>query len=85
MHGHFDMGYPESTFLQVRFWEGGHKKEYAVYARENDNNSGRPLLKAKEKNVHYFDSDSWKISTFFECLFTSYDNNYYTVARALSC
>ena len=22
---------------------GGHKKEYAVYARENDDNSGRPL------------------------------------------
>ena len=23
---------------------GGHKKEYAVYARENDDNYGRPLM-----------------------------------------
>ena len=23
---------------------GGHKKEYAVYARENDDNYGRPLI-----------------------------------------
>ena len=32
-HQHF-----KSTLLGV-----GHKKEYAVYARENDDNSGRPL------------------------------------------
>ena len=33
------------TIFKVRFWEGGggHKKEYAVYARENDDNYGRPL------------------------------------------
>ena len=38
-HGHF-----ESMIFKVRFWErGGHKKEYAVYARENDDNYGRPL------------------------------------------
>ena len=45
MHGHFDMGYPESTFLKYALGRGGggHKKEYAVYARENDDNSGRPL------------------------------------------
>ena len=42
-HGHFDMGYSESTFSKC-FWEGGHKKEYAVYARENDDNYGRPLI-----------------------------------------
>ena len=34
------------NILKVRFWEGGggHKKEYAVYARENDDNYGRPLM-----------------------------------------
>ena len=39
-HGHF-----ESTFLKYAFGKGGggHKKEYAVYARENDDNYGRPL------------------------------------------
>ena len=33
------------NIFKVRFWEGGgggHKKEYAVYARENDDNYGRP-------------------------------------------
>ena len=45
-HGHFDMGYSESTFSKYAFGRGGgrgHKKEYAVYARENNDNSGRPL------------------------------------------
>ena len=44
-HGHFDMGYSESTFSKYAFGRGGggHKKEYAVYARENDDNYGRPL------------------------------------------
>ena len=39
-HGHF-----ESTFSKYAFGRGGggHKKEYAVYARENDDNYGRPL------------------------------------------
>ena len=40
-HGHFDMGYSESTCSKYAFGSGGggHKKEYAVYARENDDNS----------------------------------------------
>ena len=44
-HGHFDMGYSESTFSKYAFGRGGggHKKEYTVYARENDDNYGRPL------------------------------------------
>ena len=31
-HGHFDMGYSESTFSKYAFGRGrgGHKKEYAV-------------------------------------------------------
>ena len=33
------------NIFRVRFWEGGHKKEYAVYANENDDNYGRPLTK----------------------------------------
>ena len=39
-HAHF-----ESTFSKYAFGRGGggHKKEYAVYARENDDNYGRPL------------------------------------------
>ena len=39
-HGHF-----ESTFSKYAFGRGGggHNKEYAVYARENDDNYGRPL------------------------------------------
>ena len=39
-HGHF-----ESTFSKYAFGRGGggHKKEYAVYARENDDNYERPL------------------------------------------
>ena len=39
-HGHF-----ESTFSKFAFGRGGggHKNEYAVYARENDDNYGRPL------------------------------------------
>ena len=38
-------GLSRINILKVRFWVGGggHKKEYAVYARENDDNSGRPL------------------------------------------
>ena len=42
-HGHF-----ESTFSKYAFGRGGggHKKEYAVYARENDDNYGRPLTDA---------------------------------------
>ena len=49
-HGHFDMGYSESTFSKYAFGRGGrgHKKEYAVYARENDDNYGRPL------SVHFW-------------------------------
>ena len=45
-HGHF-----ESTFSKYAFGRGGggHKKEYAVYARENDDNYGRPLRKVLEK------------------------------------
>ena len=40
-HGRFDMGYSESTFSKYAFGRGeGHKKEYAVYARENYDNSG---------------------------------------------
>ena len=44
-HGHFDMGYSESTFSKYAFGsgEGVTQKEYAVYARENDDNYGRPL------------------------------------------
>ena len=40
IHGHF-----ESTFSKYAFGRGGggHKKEYAVYARENDDKYGRPL------------------------------------------
>ena len=41
-NGHF-----ESTFSKYAFGRGGgggHKKEYAVYARENDDNYGRPLI-----------------------------------------
>ena len=39
-HGHF-----ESTFSKYAFGRGGggHNKEYAVYARENDDNYGWPL------------------------------------------
>ena len=48
MHGHFDMGYyfaPNQHFKSTLLGGGGggHKKEYAVYACENDDNSGRPL------------------------------------------
>ena len=56
-HRHFDMGYSETVnIFKVRFWEGGggHKKEYAVYARENDDNSGRPLTKLQLKKVDPF-------------------------------
>ena len=44
-HFHFDMGYSESTFSKYAFGrgEGVTQKEYAVYARENDDNYGRPL------------------------------------------
>ena len=47
-HGHF-----ESTFSKYAFGRGGggHKKEYAVYARENDDNYGRPLT---YKNVNKY-------------------------------
>ena len=42
-HGHF-----ESTFSKYAFGRGGgHKKEYAVYARENDDNYGWPLKHIK--------------------------------------
>ena len=38
------------TLFKERFWEGGgHKKEYAVYARENDDNYGRPAKKNMRK------------------------------------
>ena len=57
------MGYSESTFSKYAFGRGGggHKKEYAVYARENDDNYGRPLrhtvcgmnLPFFTKNVHF--------------------------------
>ena len=40
-HGHFDMGYSESTFSKYAFGRGGgNKKEYTVHARENNDNSG---------------------------------------------
>ena len=44
-HGHF-----ESTFSKYAFGRGGggHKKEYAVYARENDDNYGRPLRRSRD-------------------------------------
>ena len=43
------MGYSESTFKKYAFGRGGdHKKEYAVYAHENDDNSGRPLTRKGE-------------------------------------
>ena len=44
---YFDMGYSESTFSKYAFGreEGVTQKEYAVYARENDDNYGRPLIK----------------------------------------
>ena len=47
----FWYGLPRINILKVRFWEGGHKKEYAVYARENDNNSGRPLRLKKRTSI----------------------------------
>ena len=46
LHGHAFYGLFRINILKVCFWEGGgggHKKEYAVYARENDDNYGRPL------------------------------------------
>ena len=53
-HGHFDMGYSESTFSKYAFVRGGggHKKEYAVYARENDDNYGRPLTHVVNYLIH---------------------------------
>ena len=51
-HFHFDMGYSESTFSKYAFGrgEGVTKKEYAVYARENDDNYGRPLIIKMSEN-----------------------------------
>ena len=46
-NGHF-----ESTFSKYAFGRGGgggHKKEYDVYARENDDNYGRPLRQAGDR------------------------------------
>ena len=42
------------NIFKVRFWEGGggHKKEYAVYARENDDNYGRPLSLALKMRLY---------------------------------
>ena len=56
-HGHFDMGYSESTFSKYAFGrgEGCHKKEYAVYAHENDDNYGRPL---RSHDIQIFHSDN---------------------------
>ena len=33
---------------------GGHKKEYAVYASENDDNSGRPLICVRNNSFLLF-------------------------------
>ena len=47
-HGHFDMGYSESTFSKYAFGRGrGSQKRVRLYARENDDNSGPPL-----RNTH---------------------------------
>ena len=45
-HGHFDMGYSESTFSKYAFGRGSQKGVccvVSVYARENDDNYGGPL------------------------------------------
>ena len=49
------MGYSESTFSKYAYGMGGggHKKEYAVYARENDDNSGRPLTWIDPVDIRY--------------------------------
>ena len=59
-HFHFDMGYSESTFSKYAFGRGGggHKKEYAVYARENDDNYGRPLISFENKTLPISTSES---------------------------
>ena len=51
----FSYGLFRINILKVRFWEGGggHKKEYAVYARENDDNYGRPLTGSDWILVNY--------------------------------
>ena len=36
---------------------GGHKKEYAVYARENDDNYGRPLIVCSWLAFDFFSGD----------------------------
>ena len=46
MHGHFDIGYSKSTFKKHAFGRGrGSQKRVRCvgYARENDDNYGRPL------------------------------------------
>ena len=58
-HGHFDVGYSESTFSNYAFGVGGggggHIKEYGLYARENDDNSGRPLSTTMDNTFNWLD------------------------------
>ena len=46
-HGHFDMGYSESTFSKYAFGRGSQKRVGPLrcvdYAREHDDNYERPL------------------------------------------
>ena len=42
------MTYTFERHFQSTLVGGGHKKEYAVYARENDDNYGRPLSIPKD-------------------------------------
>ena len=71
---HSDMGYSESTFSKYAFGRGGggHKKEYAVYARENDDNYGRPLstMNIERMSMVLY----WKSHTCV--LLRLYENNY---------
>ena len=56
-HGHFDMGYSESTFSNYAFWggRGSQKKDYELYARENADNSGRPLSTTMDNTFNWLD------------------------------
>ena len=41
---HFHMGSYKINIFKVLSWEGVTKKEYSVYAFDNVDNSGRPVL-----------------------------------------
>ena len=56
MHCIFIPGSPKSTFSKYCFGRegGGHKKEYSLYAFDNVDNYGRPLMYIKRVMVRWY-------------------------------